>query len=353
MANYDNKLGEWYKQLEKKAQEIKAKKNPQSEPEEEPAPVARVEPQPTAAYVESPVKEAPVSMIATVDTSEVVAESTVIPESVSGSQLSSKTPLFTNEEGPQVEDFLSFLNRTKEPETDPLDVADTRRFGDRARWTEPEPVAEEPVAEELQMEPAPEPESYPLLNNLSEGTGVPRPISSVQQTPVVEDKAPVVEQPVVQPAPQPRAEARPVEPVRSEPTPAPAPQAVERRETPMAAPVTQDASLQEKWDRMPHHLQVLFGTSDEEIAQNSYKPFRETRGQLIERLLDPTISLEETARILNVCPTTVRRYTNRGVLPHYRTAGNQRRFKLSDILSFMEHGTRGAKTAAQDSPSVD
>jgi excisionase family DNA binding protein len=99
---------------------------------------------------------------------------------------------------------------------------------------------------------------------------------------------------------------------------------------------------------MPHHLQVLFGTADEEIAQNSYKPFRETRSQLIGRLLDPTLSLEETARILNVCPTTVRRYTNRGVLPHYRTAGNQRRFRLSDILSFMENGTRSMKPEQEE-----
>ncbi|MBC7286841.1 MAG: helix-turn-helix domain-containing protein, partial [Armatimonadetes bacterium] len=37
-----------------------------------------------------------------------------------------------------------------------------------------------------------------------------------------------------------------------------------------------------------------------------------------------------------VCPTTVLRYTNRGILKCFRTPGNQRRFKLSDILEFME-----------------
>jgi excisionase family DNA binding protein len=73
-----------------------------------------------------------------------------------------------------------------------------------------------------------------------------------------------------------------------------------------------------------------------EVAQNSYKGFKETREELLRRLLDPEISLEDAARILNVCPTTVRRYTNRGVLQHIRTAGNQRRFRLSDVLSFME-----------------
>jgi len=76
--------------------------------------------------------------------------------------------------------------------------------------------------------------------------------------------------------------------------------------------------------------------AEKEVAQNSYKPFKETREQLLERLLDPVLTLEEAARILNVCPTTVRRYTNRNLLRHYRTAGNQRRFKLSDVLEFLE-----------------
>jgi excisionase family DNA binding protein len=62
----------------------------------------------------------------------------------------------------------------------------------------------------------------------------------------------------------------------------------------------------------------------------------ETREDLIQRLLDPHLTLQETAKLLNVCPTTVRRYTNRGLLAHYRTPGNQRRFRLSDVLAFME-----------------
>lgn len=62
----------------------------------------------------------------------------------------------------------------------------------------------------------------------------------------------------------------------------------------------------------------------------------ETREELMSRLLDPTLTLEETALMLNVCPTTVRRYTNRGILAHERSKGNQRRFKLSSVLAFME-----------------
>ncbi|MCX7599011.1 MAG: helix-turn-helix domain-containing protein [Armatimonadetes bacterium] len=67
----------------------------------------------------------------------------------------------------------------------------------------------------------------------------------------------------------------------------------------------------------------------------------ETREQLVARLLDPTLSLQETALLLGVCPTTVRRYTNRGVMKCFRTPGNQRRFKLSDVLEFMERREHG------------
>lgn len=66
----------------------------------------------------------------------------------------------------------------------------------------------------------------------------------------------------------------------------------------------------------------------------------ETREELLARLLDPTLTLEETARMLEVCPATVRRYTNRGILPHERSKGNQRRFKLSTVLAFMESQSR-------------
>ncbi len=63
---------------------------------------------------------------------------------------------------------------------------------------------------------------------------------------------------------------------------------------------------------------------------------KESREELVERLLDPTLTLSETATLLRVCPTTVRRYTKRGVLKCFRTPGNQRRFRLSDVLDFIE-----------------
>lgn len=73
----------------------------------------------------------------------------------------------------------------------------------------------------------------------------------------------------------------------------------------------------------------------------------ETREELLSRLLDPTLTLEETARILEVCPTTVRRYTNKGILPHERSQGNQRRFKLSSVIAFREAQLRADGDTAE------
>jgi len=83
-----------------------------------------------------------------------------------------------------------------------------------------------------------------------------------------------------------------------------------------------------------------------EPARGSRRSADESRDELIGRLLDPELTLQETAKLLNVCPTTVRRYTNRGVLSHYRTPGNQRRFRLSDVLEFMrrQQAARGQST---------
>lgn len=107
---------------------------------------------------------------------------------------------------------------------------------------------------------------------------------------------------------------------------------------PMPDPTVVEAAAM--FARLPRHIQLLMRPAAEEVAQNSYKSkFSESREELIRRLLDPQLSLEETARILNVCPTTVRRYSNRGLLKQERTQGNHRRFRMSDVLAFLEqHG---------------
>ena len=65
-------------------------------------------------------------------------------------------------------------------------------------------------------------------------------------------------------------------------------------------------------------------------------PFSESRESLVHRLFDPELRLREVALLLSVCPATVRRYANRGTLPYRRTPGNQRRFRLSDVVDFLQ-----------------
>jgi excisionase family DNA binding protein len=71
------------------------------------------------------------------------------------------------------------------------------------------------------------------------------------------------------------------------------------------------------------------------------------REELIEKLLDPVISLEEAATLIGVCKTTVRRYTNKGELECLRTPGSQRRFKLSQVLEFVKSREEDEKSRRQ------
>ncbi|MCS6949337.1 MAG: helix-turn-helix domain-containing protein [Armatimonadota bacterium] len=102
-------------------------------------------------------------------------------------------------------------------------------------------------------------------------------------------------------------------------------------------PVPPPQSIEELWQRVPKHVRLLVELGDDEVTQRYYdRRFKESRRELVERLLNPPLTLEDTARLLGVCPTTVRRYTERGLLNHYRTPGNQRRFRLSDVIAFLE-----------------
>ncbi len=101
-----------------------------------------------------------------------------------------------------------------------------------------------------------------------------------------------------------------------------------------------DPELQDVWLALPKSVEFLCGFYDDSVTANYYRgEFKESRQELIKRLLDPELSLEETSRLLGVCPATVRRYTNREWLAHHRTTGGQRRFRLSNIVRFVEiHG---------------
>lgn len=104
--------------------------------------------------------------------------------------------------------------------------------------------------------------------------------------------------------------------------------------------ISSKVQLGSAWENIPKTIALLTSLYDDGVTANYYRgEFKESREELIKRLLDPQLSLEETSRLLGVCPATVRRYTNKGWLEHHRTEGGQRRFKLSDIVNFVEkHG---------------
>jgi excisionase family DNA binding protein len=74
-------------------------------------------------------------------------------------------------------------------------------------------------------------------------------------------------------------------------------------------------------------------TPDSKPRQTRQRLKPETRAQLLERLINPQITLHEASVLLKVCPATVRRYTQSGRLPDIRTAGGQRRFRFRDVMA--------------------
>jgi len=108
----------------------------------------------------------------------------------------------------------------------------------------------------------------------------------------------------------------------------------------VATEPTIDPELQAIWSRLPRNIEFLSTFFDDKVTANYYTgEFKESRQELIQRLLDPELTLEEVSRLLGVCPATVRRYTNRNWLEHHRTQGGQRRFRLSGVVKFVEsHG---------------
>jgi excisionase family DNA binding protein len=158
------------------------------------------------------------------------------------------------------------------------------------------------------------------------------------------------------PAPKPPS---PEEPAPSEVShPAEPPAARLRKHHPKKTPDPEELippEMDEMWAKLPRYLRYLAEWSDDSVT-DKYYPVRgrESREELIARLTDPVLTLEEVARLLGVCPATVRRYTNRGWLRHFRTEGNQRRFRLSDVVAFLEaqmHRVPHGGRSERDSPS--
>ena len=111
----------------------------------------------------------------------------------------------------------------------------------------------------------------------------------------------------------------------------------------------QDQLSPSKTPRGRRRFRFSAGASEQPVASGNDVPVpaKETREELLARLLDPVLTLDEAAQVLNVCPTTVRRYTNRGLLEHHRTIGNQRRFRLSHVLALLARmGSAGEDSGA-------
>ncbi len=109
---------------------------------------------------------------------------------------------------------------------------------------------------------------------------------------------------------------------------------VQTTETPL------NDDIKDIWNSLPKNIEFLNSFFDDKVTAHYYRgEFKESRQELMRRLLDPELNLEEVSRLLGVCPATVRRYTNRHWLGHHRTKGGQRRFRLSGVVKFVEeHG---------------
>ena len=53
------------------------------------------------------------------------------------------------------------------------------------------------------------------------------------------------------------------------------------------------------------------------------------------------LSLKDAAEIIGVHPSTVRLWTDKGILPAHRTPGGHRRYKRTDVELWAEHARRG------------
>jgi excisionase family DNA binding protein len=57
---------------------------------------------------------------------------------------------------------------------------------------------------------------------------------------------------------------------------------------------------------------------------------------VISDYADAPIGIRDAARILGCTPNTVRRWTDAGRIPHSRTPGNQRRYRVQDLCDVLQ-----------------
>lgn len=198
----------------------------------------------------------------------------------------------------------------------------TGRVDDAA--TPDQPLSEEPESPEEPAEaavaPPPAPPPPPAREDAPEAEDTEQRPVATPEAPAEPGEAPEVPQP-----PQPATAGRDTDARR----------VTEGMEVPLQSLRDRLESVLARQAQLPLDIEARHAVS--EGAEGSP---RATREALVQRLLDPTLTLEDVSLLLGVCRTTVRRYTDRGVLRCYRTPGNQRRFHLSDVLDFMERQSR-------------
>lgn len=205
--------------------------------------------------------------------------------------------------------------------------------------SEPQLFNERP-AEPARSEP-PVPEPRPVV----EAAQAPAPPPAVDPLPP-EPEADLVPEPQPEPEPEPEAEPETEATLEEDPLEAQLLALERQKEELLRLKQEREEQLRRKREeeeaaRRAQTTLPLAGLPAEVEApvQPDYEKMLAERDRLIQRLADPVLTLKEAADLLGVCTATVRRYTNKGVLPHFRTAGAQRRFRLSQVLKFMrEHG---------------
>ncbi len=98
-------------------------------------------------------------------------------------------------------------------------------------------------------------------------------------------------------------------------------------------------------------LPIDLGSTVSVRRKGGRRPLTESRDEIIRRLMDPVLTLHEAAAILNLSKATVRRYTEQGKLACQRTAGGQRRFRLSDVMALLETTSPHSAPPPPTSPS--
>lgn len=320
------RLSDWKKHVEEMEKGVKsgpAPPTPQENPAPKPAPpVSGAVPRPAAPAEAAPVPGAAAGLETS---SEVIARPVEAPKASAQPPSAAKAPApetRAQSQAPPTAPASDEARQKPAARTANLQIPEFEDFVSFLR---------EPAGS--QTHPAPSPESAPAKPHAParqpDQAAAPRPAKDSTS----EQKAQAA----------PAAPAAPPKPEASRPDD---PRAGSDAPKPVApAPATTTTKPRRKVARRATALSEI---EAREVAQNSYKrSFEESREDLVQRLVDPILSLEDTARLLGVCPTTVRRYTNRGLLACLRTVGNQRRFRLSDVVAFMK-----AQSPEQESPAA-